>query len=232
MMQTIGLIGGMSWESSAQYYRLINQAVRRQLGGSHSARSLMLSLDFGEIEALQHRGEWGQLGLAMAQAARALERGGADFIVLCTNTMHCLAAEIEAAVAIPLLHITDPTGAAIKAQGLRRVALLGTRFTMEQPFYIERLAQRFGIEAIVPGEADRAVVHRLIYDELVAGTVLETSRECLRAIILRLVGQGAEAVILGCTELMLLIGIADSPVPLFDTTTLHARAAVELALQV
>jgi aspartate racemase len=230
-MHTIGLIGGMSWESSTQYYRLINQAVRSRLGGHHSARILMLSLDFGEIEALQHRGEWDQLGLTMAEAAQDLERGGADFIVLCTNTMHCLAGEIEAAVAIPLLHIADPTGAAIKAQSLRRVALLGTRFTMEQPFYIERLAREFGIEAIVPGGEDCETVHRVIYEELVAGIIVGTSREALRAIILRLVEHGAEAVILGCTELMLLIGEADCPVALFDTTALHAQAAVDRALQ-
>lgn len=229
-MQTIGLIGGLSWESSAQYYRIINQQVRARLGGVHSAKSLMVSVDFGEVEALQHAGEWARLGDMMAAAARQLEAGGADFVVLATNTMHILADRIEAAVAIPLLHIADPCGAAIRAAGLSRVALTGTRFTMEGPFYRERLAERFGIECLLPEEDERAEIHRIIYEELVAGEVRESSRERLNAILANLADRGAEGVILGCTEIMLLARQEDSALPLFDTTTLHAVAAVERAL--
>ena len=229
-MQTIGLIGGMSWESSAEYYRIINRAVRDRLGPPHSARSLMLSVDFGEVERLQHDGEWAALATMMADAARQLERGGANFLLLCTNTMHRLAAEIEAAVAIPLLHIADPTAQAIVAAGHRTVGLLGTAFTMEQNFYKGRLVDRFGLEVLVPDAADRATVHAVIYDELVAGIVRAGSRDAYRAVIARLVARGAEAIILGCTEIMLLVDAQDSAVPMFDTTTLHARAAVDRAL--
>ena len=229
-MKTIGLIGGMSWESSAHYYRIINQAMRARLGGTHSARSLMLSVDFGEIERLQHAGDWTALASAMVDAARALERGGADFLLICTNTMHMVADEITAAVALPLLHIVDPTGAAIRAAGYRRVGLLGTTFTMERPFYRDRLAERFGLDVIVPEDTDRTAVHRIIYDELVAGRVLDASRATYRDVIARLVARGAEAVILGCTEIMLLVGAQDSAAPLFDTTELHALAAVDRAL--
>jgi len=226
----IGLIGGMSWESSAQYYRLINEAVRDRVGGVASARSLMWSFDFGEVEALQRAGDWDALGGLMAEAARGLERGGADFLVLCTNTMHRCASAIEAAVAIPLLHIADPTGQAVQAAGLSKVGLLGTAFTMEQDFYRGRLADRFGLEVLVPDDEDRAAVHGIIYRELVTGQVLDASREVHRAVIARLAARGAQGVILGCTEIMLLIGQDDSPVPIFDTTTLHAMAAVEKAL--
>lgn len=229
-MKTIGLIGGLSWESSAQYYRIINQEVRRRLGGVHSAKSLMVSVDFGAVEALQHAGEWDALGDLMAASARQLEAGGADFVVLATNTMHVLADRIEAAVAIPLLHIADPCGAAIKAAGLARVALTGTRFTMEGPFYRDRLAARFGIECLVPEADERAELHRIIYEELVAGEVRESSRQTLNAILASLAERGAEGVILGCTEIMLLARQQDSALPLFDTTTLHALAAVERAL--
>jgi len=228
----VGLIGGMSWESSAQYYRLINEGVRDRLGGVASARTLMWSFDFARIEALQHAGDWDALAGELAQAARALERGGADLLVLCTNTMHRCAPAIEAAVAVPLLHIADPTAQAIQAAGLTRVGLLGTAFTMEQDFYRGRLEQRFGLEVLVPEAEDRAAVHGIIYRELVAGQVVDASREVYRAVIERLVARGAQAVILGCTEIMLLIGQADSPVPIFDTTTLHAEAAVERALGV
>ena len=230
-MKTIGLIGGMSWESSAHYYRIINQAVRARLGGAHSARSLMVSVDFGEIERLQHVGDWTALAVAMVEAARQLERGGADFMLICTNTMHLVADEVTASVGIPLLHIVDPTAEAVRAAGHRRVGLLGTAFTMEQAFYRERLADEFGLDVIVPDDADRAQVHRIIYGELVAGQVLDGSRSLYRDIIARLVARGAEAIILGCTEIMLLVGPEDSAVPLFDTTELHALTAVDRALE-
>ena len=226
----IGLIGGMSWESSAQYYRLINEGVRDRLGGVASARTLMWSFDFARIEALQHAGDWDALAGELAQAARVLEAGGAAFLVLCTNTMHRCAEALEAAVNIPLLHIADPTAAAIQAAGLTRVGLLGTAFTMEQAFYRGRLEDKFGLEVLVPDADDRAAVHGIIYRELVAGQVLDTSREVYRTVIRRLVERGAQGIILGCTEIMLLISQADSPVPVFDTTTLHAMAAVDRAL--
>ena len=230
-MKTIGLIGGMSWQSSAQYYRIVNEEVSRRLGGNHSARSLMLSVDFGEIEGLQHDGDWARLTELMVDAARSLERGGADLLLVCTNTMHLIAPDIEACIGVPLLHIVDPTAAAIQAPGLRKVGLLGTAFTMEQDFYKGRLIRQFGLDVIVPDEQHRAAVHDIIYRELVAGTVLEQSRTVFRAIIARLVAHGAEAIILGCTEIMLLVEADDSAVPLFDTTTLHALAAVDQALE-
>lgn len=229
-MLTIGLIGGMSWESSAQYYRLINQAVRTRLGGVHSARSLMFSVDFGEIGRLQHDGDWDALTAAMIDAAARLERGGADLFLICTNTMHKVADAVAASVSIPLLHIADPTAARIVAAGHRRVGLLGTAFTMEQAFYRDRLTDRFGLDVIVPDEDDRRHVHRIIYDELVVGVVAPASRDIYRQVIARLIDQGAEAIILGCTEIMLLVGAEDSAVPLFDTTAIHAEAAVEQAL--
>jgi aspartate racemase len=228
----IGLIGGMSWESSAQYYRLINEGVRDRVGGVASARTLMWSFDFATIEALQHAGDWDALAGHMTDAAKALQRGGADFLVLCTNTMHRCAWAIDAAVKIPLLHIADPTAAAIQAAEISKVGLLGTAFTMEQDFYRGRLEDKFGLEVLVPNEDDRAAVHDIIYRELVTGQVLDASREVYRAVIRRLVARGAQGVILGCTEIMLLIGQDDSPVPVFDTTTLHAAAAVEMALGV
>ena len=230
MAQTIGLIGGMSWESSAHYYRIINQEVRARLGGTHSARSLMLSVDFAEIEQLQHAGDWAGLTERMIEAARQLERGGADFFLLCTNTMHRMADEVAASVAIPMLHIADPTAAAIRAAGYERIGLLGTAFTMEHAFYKGRLEERFGLDVLVPDAADRAVVHRIIYEELVVGEVREPSRAAYAEIMARLVARGAQAIILGCTEIMLLVQPEDSAVPLFDTTALHARAAVERAL--
>jgi len=229
-MKCIGLIGGMSWESSAQYYAIINRAARDRLGAPHSARCLMQSLDFGEVEKLQHGGQWDALGDMMTDAARALEAGGADLIVLCTNTMHKLADRIETASALPLLHIADPTARAIRAQGLTRIGLLGTVFTMQQDFYRGRLAREHGLEVLVPDPDDRAEVHRAIYEELVVGKVLDSSRAAYRAIIARLVERGAQGIILGCTEIMLLVSEEDSAVPLFDTTTLHALAAVEAAL--
>lgn len=228
-MKTIGLIGGMSWESSAEYYRIINQEVQRRLGGAHSARSLMLSVDFGDIEKLQHAGDWDALSAEMVAAAQALERGGADFIILCTNTMHRLADDMAVSIAIPLLHIVDPTAEALKGAGVQRVGLLGTAFTMEQDFYKGRLAEH-GLDVLIPEAEDRAVVHRIIYEELVCGEIREPSRAAYRAVIARLVAAGAEAIILGCTEIMLLVREEDSAVPLFDTTALHAMAAVDRAL--
>lgn len=228
--KVIGLLGGMSWESSAEYYRIINRLVRDRLGGVHSARCLMWSFDFGEIEALQHAGRWHEAARELIGAARRLERGGADFVVICTNTMHRMADEVEAAIGLPLLHIADPTAERVKAAGIRTVGLLGTAFTMEQAFYKGRLRERHGLEVLVPGEADRALVHRVIYEELVQGRVEPASRAAYRAVIARLVGQGAQAVILGCTEIMLLVRPEDSAVPLFDTTSIHAEAAVERAL--
>jgi aspartate racemase len=226
----IGLIGGMSWESSAEYYRIINREVRNRLGGVHSARSLMWSVDFGEIEQLQHRGDWDELTRRMIDAAVRLERGGADFVLLCTNTMHRMADDIAAAVNIPLLHIADPTAEKIQAAGFDRVGLLGTAFTMEQDFYKGRLEKVSGLDVLVPDADDRRVVHDIIYKELVAGEVRPESRMAYRGIIARLVTRGAQAIILGCTEIMLLVSGADSTVPLFDTTTLHALAAVDRAI--
>lgn len=226
----IGLIGGMSWESSAQYYRLINEGVRDRVGGVASARTLMWSFDFARIEALQHAGDWDALAGELVTASKALEKGGADFLVLCTNTMHRCAWAIDAAVKIPLLHIADPTAAAIQSVGITKVGLLGTAFTMEQDFYRGRLEQQFGLEVLIPDADDREAVHGIIYRELVTGQVLDASREVYRAVIARLVARGAQAVILGCTEIMLLVSQDDSSVPLFDTTTLHAMAAVEMAL--
>lgn len=229
-MKTIGLIGGMSWESSAGYYRLVNEGMKQRLGGLHSAKSVMYSVDFHEIERLQHAGDWEAAGIALADAASALERGGADFLVLCTNTMHKVAAVIEGAVAIPLLHIADPTGAAIRRGGFSRVGLLGTRFTMVQAFYRDRLREKHGLDVIVPDDAGCDVVHRIIYDELCVGTIRNESREAYRQVMRELVARGAEAIILGCTEISLLVGPDDASVPLFDTTALHAEAAVDMAL--
>lgn len=229
-MKLIGLIGGLSWESTAEYYRILNRGAQAQLGGVHSARSLIYSFDFGEIEALQHAGDWAAASAAMVDAGQRLARGGADFLVICSNTMHRMAPAIEAAVTIPLLHIADPTGAAIMRAGIKKVGLLGTAFTMEQPFYRSRLATNFGLEVLVPDDAGRAQVHTIIYQELVKGIVRDESREIYRAVIRQLISAGAEAIILGCTEIMLLVGAADSAVPLFDTTTLHAEAALMRAL--
>lgn len=229
-MKTIGLIGGMSWESSAEYYRLLNQGVRERRGATASARCILWSFDFAEIERLQHEGDWDSLSALMVDAAQRLERAGADLLLLCTNSMHRTAPAIEAAVAIPLLHIADPAAESIRTAGLSRVGLLGTAFTMEQPFYRDRLAKRHGLEVIIPEADDRAMVHRIIYEELVAGRVLGESRAAYRDTIARLVDAGAEAVILGCTEIMLLVRPEDSAVPLFDTTALHVQAALEAML--
>lgn len=226
----IGMLGGMSWKSSAEYYRLVNEGVRDRLGGLHSARCLMWSFDFDDIAVLQREDRWDDAAGQMVEAARRLERGGADFLVICTNTMHKAYPQIRAAVDLPLLHIADPTAARIRAAGFKRIGLLGTAFTMEQDFYKGRLVDEHGLDVLVPGADDRATVHRIIYEELVQGRVEATSREAYRGVIRRLVAAGAEAIILGCTEIMLLVGPEDSPVPLYDTTGLHAAAAVELAL--
>ena len=226
----IGLIGGMSWESSAEYYRIINREVRNRLGGVHSARSLMWSVDFGEIERLQHQGNWDELTDRMKDAAIRLQRGGADFVLLCTNTMHLMADAVADAIDIPLLHIADPTAEKIKAAGFQKVGLLGTAFTMEQDFYKGRLERVFGLDVLVPDADDRRVVHEVIYKELVAGEIRTESRMAYREVIARLVASGAQAIILGCTEIMLLVSAEDSAVPLFDTTTIHAIAAVDRAL--
>jgi aspartate racemase len=228
-VRTIGLIGGMSWESTVPYYRIINETVRDRLGGLHSAKIVLYSADFHEVELLQRAEDWEEAGRLLAQAASSLEAAGADLLVLCTNTMHKVAPAIEQAVAIPLLHIADPTADEIKAARLSRVGLLGTRFTMEQDFYRDRLQRLHGIDVMIPSEDDRETVHRVIYDELCLGTVREFSRDEFRAIIDRLVGDGAQAVILGCTEIAMLVGAADSPVPVFDTTSIHARKAAEWA---
>ncbi len=229
-MKTIGLIGGMSWESSAEYYRLINEAVKERLGGLHSAQLLLYSVDFAAIERLQHGGEWDAAGAILADAARRLERGGADFLLLCTNTMHKVADAITGAVSIPFVHIADPTATAIRTAGVGTIGLLGTRFTMEQEFYRGRLEGQDGLRVLVPDAADREAVHRIIYDELCLGIISEESRAAYRAIMARLVAQGAEGIILGCTEITLLVSAADATVPLFDTTRLHAEAAALLAL--
>ena len=229
-MKVIGLIGGMSWESSAEYYRIINEAVRDRLGPLYSAKSLMYTVNFYEIERLQHGGRWDDAAEILEDAARRLERGGADCLVICTNTMHKLAAQVEAAVNIPLIHIADATARKIQAKKLQKVGLLGTAFTMEQDFYKGRLTE-FGLEVIVPEPSDRALVHRIIYDELCQGKVLPTSKAQYVRVMNQLAQRGAEGIILGCTEIMLLVGQQDSPVPVFDTTTLHARAAVDFALE-
>lgn len=229
-MRMIGLIGGMSWESSAEYYRILNEGVRDRLGPTASARCLLWSFNFAEIEELQHHGDWDGLTARMVDAAQRLEAGGAEVLLICTNTMHRMAPAVQAAVSVPLLHIADPTAERIKAAGFKNVGLLGTAFTMEHDFYKGRLAQQHGLSVIVPGFEDRAVVHRIIYEELVAGKVLPASREAYRAIIGRMIQDGAEAVILGCTEIMLLVQPEDSLVPIFDTTALHAKAAIEMAL--
>ena len=229
-MKTIGLIGGMSWESTIPYYRLINETVKQRLGGLHSARIVMVSVDFHDIEILQRDGRWDAAGALLAHAARSLEAAGADFLVLATNTMHKVAGDITAAVSIPLLHIADPTADAIKAGGFATIGLLGTRFTMEQAFYRDRLETRHGLRVLVPDAADRDLVHRVIYDELCLGVIKPASRDAYRAVMQRLVAQGAQALVLGCTEVSLLVGPDDAGVPLFDTTALHAVAAAETAL--
>ena len=229
-MKTIGLIGGMSWESTIPYYRQINETIRERLGGLHSARVVLYSVDFHEIERLQSAGDWDSAGAVLAEAARSLEAAGAAFLVLCTNTMHKVASHIEAAVNIPLLHIADPTAVEIKRAGYSTVGLLGTRFTMEQAFYRDRLCEHHGLRVVVPEPEDREVVHRIIYEELCRGIVKPESRSEYRRVMKSLATQGVQAIILGCTEISLLVDQHDSEVPLFDTTAIHARSAAEEAL--
>ncbi len=228
-MKTIGLIGGMSWESTALYYRIINREVAERLGGLHSARLLLHSVDFEDVVQGQRRGDWDGLGARLADAAVGLQNSGADCVLIATNTMHRVADAVQAALRVPLLHIADATATAITAAGCRRVALLGTRYTMEQPFYVAHL-RRHGIACIVPQDDDRDALHALIFDELCKGEVAPSARARLQAIVARQVARGAEGVVLGCTELPLALQAADVAVPLFDTTTLHALAAVDFAL--
>jgi aspartate racemase len=229
-VKTIGLIGGMSWESSVEYYRIVNEIAKAKLGGLHSAKSIMVSVDFAEIETLQHQGRWQEAAQVLIGAAESLENGGADFIVLCTNTMHKVADDVQAHTRIPILHIADATAQRIKESGINKIGLLGTRFTMEEDFYKGRLIQKYGLDVMIPNAQEREIVHRVIYDELVIGEIRQDSKERYLDIIERLVQGGAEGVILGCTEIGLLIHDGDCRVPLFDTTRIHAIAAVEYAL--
>jgi aspartate racemase len=229
-MKRIGLLGGMSWESSIEYYRFVNEAVRDRLGGLHSADCLLRSVDFAGVEELQRTGRWEEAGRLLAAEARALVAGGAELLVLCTNTMHRVADQIVAAVEVPFVHIADTTAEAVRAAGLSRVGLLATAYTMEQDFYVGRLERSHGLAVLVPGPQDRRLVHEVIYDELCLGIVKEDSRRAYRRVIGELVARGAEGVLLGCTEIDLLIGPDDAPVPVFDTTRLHAERAVDLAL--
>jgi aspartate racemase len=229
-MKTLGLIGGMSWESTLPYYRLINEGVKARLGGLHSAKLVLYSVDFAEVEALQRAGQWDEAGQLLAQAARALQAAGAQGLLLCTNTMHKVAYAITSAVDLPLIHIADATAQAVQMAGVRQVGLLGTRFTMEQDFYKARLQSAFGLEVLVPSLPDRDDVHRIIYEELCLGQVHDASRDVYRRVMDALVADGAQGIILGCTEIGLLVGAQDSTVPLFDTTALHAQAAVDWML--
>lgn len=229
-MKTIGLLGGMSWESSAEYYRIINEEVKKRLGGLHSAQSVMFSFDFAEIEALQMAGDWDAATDRMIAAAQQVERGGADCLIICTNTMHRMADAVQEAIHIPLIHIADPTADAIKAAGIETIGLLGTNFTMTGDFYKGRLTDLHGLNVLIPDDGGRKIVHDIIYEELVVGVIKDESRQQYQAVIQTLVEQGAGGIILGCTEIGLLIKPEHSPVPVFDTTYLHAVAAVEWAL--
>ena len=229
-MKTIGLLGGMSWESTELYYRWINEGVKQRLGGLHSARIAMVSVDFQEIEVLQHAGDWAKAGEVLAEGARSIEAAGADFLLICTNTMHKVAPQVEAAIDIPLLHLADATAARIKAAGMSTIGLLGTNFTMEQDFYRGRLAEKHGLTVLIPNDEDRQIVHRVIYEELVLGVINDASRAEYLRIIDDLAARGAQGVIEGCTEIVLLVQQKHTSVPLFDTTAIHAQAAVEMAL--
>jgi len=229
-MKTIGLLGGMSWESSSIYYRWINEGMKRRLGGLHSAQIVMVSVDFQEIEDLQHTNKWSESGELLSRAARQVEAAGADFLLICTNTMHKVAPQIEEAISIPLIHIADATAEEIKGKGIGTVGLLGTKFTMEQDFYAGRLNDKHGLHVITPSEEDREVVHQVIYKELVLGTVREDSRQKFITIMNKMSEQGAEGIIEGCTEIVMLVQQEHTTIPLFDTTAIHAQKAVEMAL--
>lgn len=229
-MKTIGLLGGMSWESTLSYYAQINEGVKARLGGLHSAKIVLYSVDFAEIEAMQYAGDWDSAAHALTLAAQSLEKGGADFVCICTNTMHKVAPQVAAGIGVPLLHIADATALVLQRDAIKKVALLGTAYTMEQDFYKGRLVENFGLEVLVPSAADRAIVHKVIYEELCLGTINTSSREQFKRIIADLKKQGAQGVILGCTEIGLLISAADSCLPVYDTTALHAAEAVRLAL--
>jgi aspartate racemase len=231
-MKTIGLIGGMSWESSAEYYRLINTLIKERLGGFHSARCVLVSVDFAEVETLQRENRWAESAQLLSTAALNLERAGADVVLLCTNTMHKVADDIQASLRIPFLHIADATADQIKAQGLTTVGLLGTRFTMEEDFYVERLRQCYGLQVLISNPAEREMIHRVIYDELCQGQIKAASKAQYLTAIDRLIADGAQGIVLGCTEIGLLVQAEDCRVPVFDTTRLHAQAAVDFALQV
>jgi aspartate racemase len=229
-MKTIGLVGGMSWESTLEYYRIINERVKEKLGGFHSAKLVMYSVDFDEVESRQHQGQWDELTALMIDAARRVERAGADFLVICTNTMHIMAGEVEKSIGIPLLHIVDAAAAAIKSRSFTRVGLLGTRFTMEKDFYKERLRKSHGLAVIIPEEREREIIHNILYNELCLGEIREESKAAFQKIIAALEARGAQGIILGCTEIPLIVSQKDYKIPLFDTTALHAQAAVDLAL--
>ena len=228
-MKTIGLIGGMSWESSTEYYRIINETVKEKLGGLHSAKCIMYSVDFEEVEKLQHEGKWKEATELMIDAAKRIERAGADFVLICTNTMHKMADDVQSSINIPLLHIVDATAEKIISKGLKKVGLLGTKFTMEEDFYKERL-RKFGLEIIIPEEEERKIIHTIIFKELCLGEIKESSRKKFKDIIENLISKGAEGIILGCTEIPLLIREKDCSVPVFDTTRIHAQAAVEFSI--
>jgi aspartate racemase len=230
-MKTVGLIGGMSWESSLHYYKILNEEVKGRLGGHNSCKCLMYSVNFAEIEKLQHEGKWDKLTEIMISAAKNVQRGGADFLVICTNTMHKMADEIERNVGIPVLHIADATAQSIKGEKINRVGLLGTKFTMEQDFYKGRIFEKYGIEVIIPDEQERQMVHDIIYNELVHGVIKASSRNTYLQVISNLANKGAQGIVLGCTEIPLLVNQQDCEVKLFDTTAIHALAAVELALK-
>lgn len=229
-MKTIGLIGGMSWESTVDYYRIINQEVGRRLGGLHSAKILMYSVDFGELEPLMREGKWEEIGGHMATIARTLESGGADVILLCTNTVHKVAGWIEGAITVPFIHIADATGEEITRKGLKKVALLGTRYTMEGDFYRDRLTEKFGLSVLIPPDDERGIINDVIFNELCKGVINQSSKDQFKAVIKGLAARGAEGIILGCTEIPMLIKQGDCPVPLLDTTSIHALRAVEYAL--
>lgn len=230
-MKTIGMIGGMSWESTLEYYRIVNQTVKEKLGGFHSAECILYSVDFEAVERLQHRGEWDLLTQLMVDAAQKVKKAGADFVLICTNTMHMMADEVQNSIRIPLLHIVDVTADAIKANGQNRIGLLGTKFTMEHDFYKGRLQNKYGIDVLIPSQEEREVIHEILYSELCLGEIKELSKNKFKDIIHNLIERGAQGVVLGCTEIPLIVHQKDYTVPLYDTTTLHARAAVEYAIR-